>query len=249
MGDIGGIAVGLIDVVFRKARRAVRAVREHLVPPPVPEELIAGRLDGMSSTIARCKGQLTPLMNEQRELQAKVSRNANQITLHLREARLCAARGEEELAAEHLRARCRHEQLAVTLERQLADFRRQIERLVDHVRGLELTVEDTRRRNHLLVAQRECIQAHLLLNGTPSGTGTMGDLLEGLEEEVVTMQAVAQLTAGQGMPTAAEVSLNDELMRRRVDDELGQLRRQLAPPVRECALVPALDDDVLYITG
>ena len=246
--------MGLFDALFHRARRMARRVRDQIIPPPEPEEVIAGRLDGMRATIVRCTAQLGLLSREQRELEVQVHRNANQITFHLREARLCAARGEHELAAEHLRARARHERLAGTLEGQLHDFRRQIELLTDHVRGLELTVEDARRRRQLLIAQRDCIQAHLLMEGAPAGNapgaGTMGDLMQDLETEVNAMEHVAQLTAGHTglLPSPDDAALSEELMRRRVDDELGQLKRQVA--AAEPRALPALaDDDIVFITG
>lgn len=234
--------MGLIDEVFRKARRVARALRDHLNPPPVPEQLIAGRLDGMTLTLARCKNQLGLLLKEQRDLQLKVHRNANQITHHLREARLCTARGEHEEAAEHLRARARHEQVAGTLRRQLQDFRDQIEQLCDRVRGMEMVVEDARRRRSLLVAQRECFQAHLLMGNNHSG---VGELINTMQTEVLTLEEVARLTAGtgNGLPSAADLELDEELLRRRVDDELGQLRKQLpAEPAQRY-------DEVLFIMG
>lgn len=235
--------MGLIDEAFRKARRIARALKDHLNPPPVPEQLIAGRLDGITLTLSRCKNQLAMLLKEQRDLQLKVHRNANQITHNLREARLCTVRGEHEEAAEHLRARARHEQVAGTLERQLHDFRNQIERLCDHVRGLEMVVEDARRRRSLLVAQRECFQAHLLMGNNHGG---VGELMNTMQAEVMALEEVARLTSGtgHGLPSPAEVELDEEILRRRVDDELGQLKRQLPAEPQ-----PVLDDEVLYITA
>lgn len=225
--------MGLIDTLFRRGRHALERLMSSLVPPPEPEAVIDGRLREMTGTLARCRAHVAMLQKEQRELQLKVHRAANQITHHLREARQCAARGEPEAAAEHLRARARHEQVAGTLERQLGEFRGATDWLEDQVRGIEMRVEETKRRKELLVAQRECLDAHLLLGGaltTPDGS-TARELIEDMEREVGRLQVVAHATtpALPGLPCSpADMALSEEILRRRVDDELSQLKYQLA---------------------
>lgn len=221
--------MGLIDSLFWKGRRALDRLISSIVPRPEPEAVIDGRLREMTGTLQRCRAQVQMLQKEQRELQLKVHRNANRITHHLREARMCAARGEPEAAAEHLRARARHEQVAGTLERQLAEFRTATERLEDQVRALEMRVEETKRRKELLLAERECLDAHLLLGTAPAAANgsTVRELIEEMEQEVGRMQVVAHVTA-PGLPCSpADIALSEEILRRRVDDELSQLKYQL----------------------
>jgi phage shock protein A len=224
--------VGLIDTLFRKGRQVLGRLKSSIVPQPEPEVAIDGRLREMTGTLSRCRAHVALLQKEQRDLQLKVHRNANRVTHHLREARLSAARGDPEEAFEHLRARARHEEMAGTLEGQLAEFRQATERLEDQVRALEMRVEETKRHKQLLVAQRECLDAHLLLGNAPAhGTGsTVREMIEDLELEVGRMQIVAHASSSiPGLPCSpADLALSDEILRRRVDDELSQLKYQLA---------------------
>lgn len=224
--------MGLVDALFRKGRQVLGRLKCSLVPRPEPEAVIDGRLREMTGTLARCRAHVSMLQKEQRDLQLKVHRNANQVTHHLREARMRAAQGECGDAAEHLRARARHEQVAGTLARQLAEFRAATERLEDQVRALEMGVEETKRRKQLLLAQRECLDAHLLLGNAPANLqgSTVRELIEDLEQEVGRMQVVAQVTA-PGMPglcSLTDIALSEAILSRRVDDELSQLKYQLA---------------------
>lgn len=225
--------MGLVQGMFGKAKGFLLWLFGWEEPVRTPEQIIDGHIQEMTVTLGRCKVQVAKLIKEQRDLQEKIHRNTNQITHHLREARNSAARNEEEGAREHLRAKKKYEQLGDSLQKQLAFFKGQAEKLVDTVRNLELRLDETKRKKMLLLTQRQCAEAQLLLNGAGGDAEGEGvrELLTNLEEEVLEKQAKAMLEtdlrSGGALPEITDAELRDGAVAQQVEDELAALKRRL----------------------
>ena len=224
--------MGLVQGMFGKAKGFLLWLFGWEEPVRSPEQIIDGHIQEMTVTLGRCKVQVAKLIKEQRDLQEKIHRNTNQITHHLREARNSAARNEEEGAREHLRAKKKYEQLGDSLQKQLMFFKGQAEKLVDTVRNLELRLDETKRKKMLLLTQRQCAEAQLLLSGNGNEADGEGvrELLVNLEEEVLEKQAKAMLETdlrSGSFPEITDNELRDGVMAQQVEDELALLKRRL----------------------
>lgn len=224
--------MGLVQGMFGRAKGFVLWLFGWEEPVQSSEHLIDHHIHDMTLTLGRCKVQVARLIKEQRDLQEKIHRNTNLITSNLREARNAAARGEEEVATDHLRAKVKCEATGTKLQEQLAFFKQQSERLVDTVRSLELRLEETKRKKMLLITQRQCAEAQLLLGGANGADGEgMRELLSSLEEEVLEKQAKAMLETevDGGVPSAlSDTELREGAMTQKVEDDLAQIKAGLA---------------------
>ncbi|MBI4858823.1 MAG: PspA/IM30 family protein [Candidatus Riflebacteria bacterium] len=223
--------MGLVQGLFGKAKGFLLWLFGWEDPVRTPEQIIDGHIHEMTVTMGRCKVQVAKLIQEQRVLQEKIHKNTNQITHCVREARNAATRNEEEAARDHLRKKHKHEQVGKALQKQLDFFKSQSEQLVDTVRNLELKLDETKRKKMLLMTQRQCAEAQLLLHGAGDGAGGEGvkALLTELEEDVMQKQAKAFLETdlnSTSLPEPTEQELR-EGSAQQVEDELEQLKKRL----------------------
>jgi len=226
--------MGLVQGLVGKAKGFLLWLFGWEEPVRTNEQIIDCHINEMSVTLQRCKVQVCKLIKEQRDLQDKINANKNKITNHVREARNATTRGEEDRAREHLRSKQKCDHLEDRLAKQLAFLKGHAEKLVDTVRDLELRLDETKRKKMLLMTQRQCAEAQLLLNGTGSETEGEGvkELLSELEDEVLEKQARAMLETdletSTTTPEMPELEPKDTMASQRIDDELAQLKRKLA---------------------
>ena len=201
-------------------------------PAMSPDQIIDAKAQEMTVNLNRCKVHVARLIKEQRDLQEKIHRNTNQLTHHLREARNSMVRNEEGRAREHLRLKKKHEQIGERLNQALGKFKNEAEKLVDTVRRLEFNLEDLKRNKMLLLTQRQCYEAQLLLEGENEVDGQVGvrDLLAGLEEEVLEKQTRVFLEHdldSDALSIAADRELLAETESAEVEEELAQLKQRI----------------------
>lgn len=200
-------------------------------PIQSPEQIIDAKTNELTVYLNRCKVHVAKLIKEQRDLQEKIHRNTNQITHHLREARNCLARSEQERTKEHLRQKMKHEQIGDGLKKSLGKFKGESEKLVDNVRKLEFKLEELKRHKMLLLTQRQCYEAQLLLEGKDNEDGPAGvkELLAGLEEEVLEKQTRVLLEGDLDSSGVSESTpdLGDDRLNAALEEEMAQLRNRL----------------------
>jgi phage shock protein A len=244
--------MGLVQGFYGKAKGFFLWLFGWEEPVRTPEQIIDGHIQEMTVTLGRCKVQVAKLIKEQRDLQEKIHRNTNQITHYLREARNATTRDEDELAREHLRSKQKYELLGKGLGQQLGFFKGQAEKLVDTVRTLELKLDETKRKKMLLMTQKQCAEAQLLLHGPGSEAEGEGvrELLSDLEEEVLQKQARAMLETDVGSTGLPDLSESDGRAAASVEDELAQLKKKLLAPKKEEPVEEPPDsqaDDIIII--
>jgi phage shock protein A len=223
--------MGLVQGMFSKARGFLLWLFGWEEPIRTPEQVLDVNINEMTVTLSRCKIQVAKLLKEQKDLQDKYNRNLNQITHHQREARNCMVRQEEEAAREHVRNKQKFEQYGGQLQKQLASFKSKAEQLVDTVRNLEARLDETKRKKMLLLTQKQCAEAQLLLSGSEQNEGDgpgLKELLTSLEDQVLEKQAKvmveADLTAD--VPALAAAGEFQDLEAKKVEEELASLKKR-----------------------
>ncbi|MFQ5811334.1 MAG: PspA/IM30 family protein, partial [Armatimonadota bacterium] len=141
-----------------------------------------------------------------------------------KKAVMAVEQGDDGLAREALRRKRASERLAVTLKQQWKVQCQSMDALRKHLEGLELKIEEARRKKDLIIARRRLAQAQKGLQATASyvSAAGAGEAFERIEDTVEDLEAEADAAAelASSFLEARFESLSDEA--NQVDAELEE---------------------------
>jgi phage shock protein A len=190
-----------------------------------PEQVLTQLIADMQEDLNDARLEVAAAARDERRLYEEHRENLLQAERMGRKAVLAVKKGDDDLAREALRRKRSCERLAEGLKQQWETQRESVEALRVHLEGLELKIDEARRRKDLIVARRRLAQAQRGIQATASAMASeseAGATFERLADRVSDMELEAQAAA-----EVASSFLEDRFESlaengRRADEELEQ---------------------------
>jgi phage shock protein A len=162
-----------------------------------PENVLTQLIADMEEDLAEARLEVASASRDERALHDEYQDHKSRAKKMARKAVTAVEQGDDELAREALRRRRASDRLARTLGQQWEVQRDSMDALRKHLEGLELKIEEARRKKHLIIARRRLAQAQKGLQATASyvSTAGAGEAFERIEDRVEDLEAEADAAA------------------------------------------------------
>jgi len=163
-----------------------------------PEKVLTELIADMEEDLAEARLEVASASRDERALHDECQDNRSRAEKMAAKAVMAVEQGDDELAREALRRRRASERLATTLRQQWEVQRQSMDALRKHLEGLELKIEEARRKKDLIIARRRLAQARKSIQATSSyGSAAVeaGNAFERIEDRVGDLEAEADAAA------------------------------------------------------
>jgi len=162
-----------------------------------PEKVLTQLIADMQEDLAEARLEVASASRDERALHDEYQDNRSRAEKMANKAVMAVEQGDDELAREALRRKRASERLAETLKQQWQVQRQSMGALRKHLEGLELKIEEARRKKDLIIARRRLAQAQKGLQATASyvSAAGAGETFERIEDKVEDLEAEADAAA------------------------------------------------------
>lgn len=162
-----------------------------------PEKVLTQLIADMQEDLAEARLEVASASRDERALYDEYQDNTSRAEKMGNKAVIAVEQGDDELAREALRRRRGCERLAATLKQHWEAQRQSMDALRQHLEGLELKIEEARRKKDLIIARRRLLQAKRGIQATASyvSAAEAGNAFERIEDKVEDLELEADAAA------------------------------------------------------
>jgi len=198
-----------------------------------PEKALNQLIREMEEDLREAKHEVASAARDERHLADELADAKDRAEQMQRKAIMAVERGEDDLAREALRRKRSAQRLQLSLEAQWAAQKESVDALRAHLEGLELKIQEAKRRRDLFIARRRLAQARKGVHETASHfRGLTEPDFDRLDERVTDMEveaeATAELTAGLVESRFEKLAENSKKADEELEQELARIKEQVA---------------------
>ncbi len=220
-----------------------------------PEKMLNQVLVDMKTQLVEARKQVAIAIADEKRIKRQLDQETTKAADWEKKAMLAVKTGDDELARAALKRKSDHETIAEQLSQQWELQKTSVEQLKEALRGLELKIEEAKRKRNLLVSRQKRAEAQQTINDTLAnihGTSAF-DTFERMADRVTQLEAEAEATAelSEALPEASLDAQFKALEASSMDDQLDALKQKMALGPGGAAAPKALqqDDDAGPPTG
>jgi phage shock protein A len=226
--------------IFQRFFRIIRAnVNQLLSGMEDPEKLINQTVTDMQSDLVKVRQAYAEVAASQKRLEKQRQQAQTTASEWYKRAQLALQRGEEGLAREALVRKKQQEEMAKSLEQQLALQTENMNKLYSSMQQLEMKINEARAKKDQYIARARTAKTSQKVNEMLGSVNTSSALeaFERMKSKVEELEASAEASAG--MIGSGDANLERQfqaLEGTSVDDELAQLKSSIESSSRPKSL-------------
>jgi phage shock protein A len=197
-----------------------------------PEKMLNQVLVDMKTQLVEARKQVAIAIADEKRIKRQFDQETTKAADWEKKAMLAVKTGDDDLARAALKRKSDHEAVAEQLSQQWELQKTSVEQLKEALRGLELKIEEAKRKRNLLVSRQKRAEAQQTINDTLAnihGTSAF-DTFERMTDRVTQLEAEAEATAelSEALPEASLDAQFKALEASSMDDQLDALKQKMA---------------------
>ncbi len=212
-----------------------------------PEKMLNQVLVDMKTQLVEARKQVAIAIADEKRIKRQFDQETTKAADWEKKAMLAVKTGDDDLARAALKRKSDHEAIAEQLSQQWELQKTSVEQLKEALRGLELKIEEAKRKRNLLVSRQKRAEAQQTINDTLAnihGTSAF-DTFERMTDRVTQLEAEAEATAelSEALPEASLDAQFKALEASSMDDQLDALKQKMALGAGGAAAPKALEQE------
>jgi len=212
-----------------------------------PEKMLNQVLVDMKTQLVEARKQVAIAIADEKRIKRQLDQETTKAGDWEKKAMLAVKTGDDQLARAALKRKSDHAAIAEQLSQQWELQKTSVEQLKEALRGLELKIEEAKRKRNLLVSRQKSAEAQRTINDTLAnihGTSAF-DTFERMADRVTQLEAEAEATAelSEALPEASLDAQFKALEASSMDDQLDALKQKMALGAGGADAPKALEED------